>query len=309
MDMNVNFFLIIGFIFLNLSFSNVESSECLLKIKNILTTESEIHLFNNNRRALEYFFSASIFKCEDSFYGNTLYTHDAIVFIHEAAHLEDIGASQISNEKEITEIKFNLYTVNNEHIGDFKSHKNLPKIKDVIIPYLKKEKPEFLKEPSIYESMHSTYIGDYDSMAANTIQGMATELSAYTHGSIIQNKTLPFLIHPIKSEGDFIPNIFFESSQLDGLMYFIYNFNLYLRLLKKDNSTQWKEFYTPYNKKYLNKLLSPSLETLKKLDHCSIMKTYENINFYIKELLQDDLDILKDILGEKQVKALTCLNN
>src|SRR5690606_10783503 len=95
-------------------------------------------------------------------------------------------------------------------------------------------------------------------------------------------------------------------SQTDGIMYFLYNFNLYLKLLKKDHPQIWKEFYTSYNKEYLNRLFTPSIEVLKKLNHCDLAKTYEPIRFYVEELNIDDLSIFEDILGKDKISSLVC---
>lgn len=307
-------YLFLGLVLIGFASAYAEDNECLKRIGDELKTDSELYLFKKHKKVQELFES----NCSDSDFGNTLYSQDAFVYIHEAAHFEDLNldAKDLDNVDKANPAKnFNLYTVNNEHIGDFQSFAKLPKIKDLVRPYLEKNKPEFLSEESIFMGMHDGYIGAEDSMAADIIQGMATELNGYTHGAVVQSRLLPKLPASIvvndESGGQHtMANPYVSMpSQIDGMLYFLYNFNLYFNLLKKDHPEIWKEFNSNYNKAYLNKLFGPSIEILKQLDHCSLLNSYDPIRFYIDELKSDDLSILEDILGKEKLGVLICSDN
>ncbi len=291
-----------------------QNNKCLKKIQSVLTTPSQLYLFKNHPKIQKLF----KLGCKKTDYGDSLYTTDAYVFIHEAAHFEDLKVNYNKSPKKTSESdqteNFNLYTVNNEHIGNFQSYKNLPKVKDLIRPYLKKERPDLLKEDSPFIGLHSGYIGDDQSMAADVIQGIATELNGYTHGAIIQSSVLPKVPKRIlESDGKggkiWVDNMHAKLDQTYGVMYFIYNLNLYLKLLKENHPEIWKEFYTDYNKNYLKKLLSPSIETLKSLNYCNLLKEDVGVNvwkFYVELLKGDDLKILEEVLGKPQINKLIC---
>jgi hypothetical protein len=162
--------------------------------------------------------------------------------------------------------------------------------------------------------LHLGYVGAEDSMAADVIQGIATELNGYTHGAIIQSSLLPkvpkrILVSDGKGGKIWVDNVHANLDQTYGVMYFIYNLNLYLKLLKENHPEIWKEFYTDYNKNYLKKLLSPSIETLKSLNYCALLREDEPVNvwkFYAELLQKEDLRILVDALGEPQINKLIC---
>lgn len=240
-------------------------------------------------------------------------TSDAMVLIHEAAHFEDF---QVEDD-EMGDLKFkslNLYTINNAHIGNLENTENLPTVSNLINPYLEKNKPTFLEEGAIFLDHHDGYIGTEDAMAAQNLQGMSTETNGYTHGTVIQARLQSLipdniffkddsgnqhvLPHPLKN----------KISQAEGLYYFLYNFNLYLRLLKEDHPLQWKKFYSERNKIFLRKLFNASITTLKSIRHCDIRENDEGLNFYITELGTENLEIMKDLMGSKSVPELTCAN-
>ena len=67
-------------------------------------------------------------ECTVNEYGDGTLNSDAYVFIHEAAHFEDFQVE----DAEIADLKFkslNLYTVNDEHIGNLENTENLPPVK------------------------------------------------------------------------------------------------------------------------------------------------------------------------------------
>ena len=302
-------FIILNIVFGVFALARAEGNDCLNRIKGELKTKSEIYLFENHPKVQEVF----NLKCLETDFGNTLYSQDAFVFIHEAAHFEDfnIDASNLDETDQGDPAqKLNLYTVNGNHIGNFQAFENLPSVKTLIRPYLEKKKPFLLLEDSIFKRLHDTYIGSDDSMAADIIHGMATELNGYTHGALIQSRVLPKLPASVIINSDSILNPFVNlPSQIDGVLYFLYNFNLYLRLMKEAHPEVWKEFYAAYNKDYLNKLLTPSIEILKSLGHCSLKNDYKPVQFYLKELRSEDLSILKEILGKESLGALVCSDN
>lgn len=294
-----------------LTSAQAEDHDCLKRINGELKTKSETYLFEKHPKVQEVF----NLKCVDSDFGNTLYTQDAFVFIHEAAHFEDfnLDASKLDEASHGDPAKaLNLYTVNGEHIGNFQAFENLPSIKSLIRPYLEQNKSTFLFEDSVYQRMHDGYIGVDDSMSADIIQGMATELNGYTHGALIQSRVLLKLpasgvIRGENGNPHAILNPFVNlPSQIDGILYFLYNFNLYLKLLKQDHPEIWKEFYTPYNRNYLNKLFTPSIEVLQSLKHCSLIKDYRPVQFYLKELREVELTVLKEVLGKDKLGTLLC---
>lgn len=299
------------FVFALTTMSSVYAQEnkCLSRVRGLLESKTEIYLYEKQKSVADFF----TLECRDTNFGNTLYSADATVFVHEAAHFEDLGMGKDNFDPNNQIGIFNLYTVNNEHIGNFQNFKNLPKVKDVIIPYLEKEKKEFLEPTSIYGEMHFTYIGaDDEPLASDVIQGMATELNGYTHGAITQAKVMKMLPNPAIFKDDEgneynLPNPHIENpTQIDGVLYFIYNFNLYLRLLKEKHPDQWKEFYTSSNKEYLRKLLTPSLDTLKKLGYCNLKDSFKPANYYINEFLKEDMSVLEDVLGKEKLGELLC---
>lgn len=286
--------------------SNDSNEDCLKRIRAELQTKSEIYLFDKYKNIAEKF----QLNCEDSEYGNSLFFLDAAVLIHEATHFEDFGLDANGENFELS--KFNLYTVDGDHIGNLQTPQPLPSVKKLVRPYLKKNRPSFLSEDSAFKVLHDMYIGDNDSMAADNIQGMATELNAYAHGAIVQARTLlklpkNILIKDVNGEEQEISNPYVNMpTQAEGILHFLYNFNLYLKLLKKQQPKTWENFYSAHNKNYLNKLFSSSVEALKISSHCSYIQTFEPINLYVNELNQDDLSILRDIVGQEKIDSLTC---
>ena len=204
-------------------------------------------------------------------------------------------------------------TVNNEHIGNLENIENLPSVKNLIRPYLEKNKLTFLDEGSIFMNHHDGYIGAEDSMAAENLQGMSTETNGYTHGTVIQARLQPLLPDTIKFKDEESGQEFVlanplkgKISQAEGLYYFIYNFNLYLKLLKKDHPLKWNDFYTEKNKTFLRKLFDSTFTTLKGIKPCELKKTDESLNFYITELDSEDLEIMEELMGSEAMKEIVC---
>lgn len=284
-----------------------DDGNCRTKFENLLTTESEKYLAKRHPFIFEMFG----LNCDDTPFGNNLINTGAVIFIHEAAHFEDLGWS----DDDLTEeIDFNLYTVKNEHIGSYIGHKQLPSPIELISPYIKKNRSEFLLEDSLYHHMHEAYILTESTLSSSTLEGLATELNAYTHGVAIQKRTskmIPQDIIILDENGEdmsFLNPLHGYISQLEGLMFFVYNKNLYLQLLKHQHPEEWKEFYNLHNQNFMSRMLEASVETLKKIDHCNKRETDPTLNFYIKELKKMDLSILKEILGSKRLETLLCLN-
>ena len=283
------------------SYSFAMSPECKEKLKNLMVTPSEKYLFKKHLKITEIFGT----KCEETPFGDRLLASDSIVFIHEAAHFEDLNWGQFSPKG------FDLYTVDAEHIGGYKNAHKLPQPQTLINSYIEKNKPEFLDEESVYMSMHEGYLLDSESAAASHLPGLASELNGYTHGSIIQARNivhLPDVITMTNENGEEMsfPNYAKIITQLDGLMYFLYNHNLYLRLLKSNHPELWSKFYNEHNKNFLRKLLKSSIDTLAKVDHCKVKEGYNNVDFYIEELRNEDTAILVDLLGAESVNTLLC---
>ena len=278
---------------------------CKEKLKGLMQTRTEKYLFERHPGVIELF----QLNCDETDYGNNLITSGAMVFVHEAAHFEDLDWTNTGR----TKTNFNLYTVNDEHIGDYKLDQPIPQPMDLINPYIEKNKPDFLNEGSVYMSMHDGYLLDDHSGAAQELRGMATELNGYTHGSIIQARTSQMIADELtitdeQGNQHTLKNPFKgQIHQLDGMMYFIYNQNLYLSLLKEQHPDLWLSFYSEHNKIFMRKMLLASIETLKKVNHCKAKETYYNVQFYIDELKQMDLSILNDILDEKSLKDLLCI--
>lgn len=278
---------------------------CKEKLKDMMQTKTEKYLFERHPGVINLF----QLNCDETDYGNNLINSGAMVFVHEAAHFEDLDRTNTGR----TKANFNLYTVNDEHIGDYKLDQAIPQPMDLINPYIEKNKPGFLNEDSVYMSMHDGYLLDDHSIAAQELRGMATELNGYTHGSIIQARTSQMIADEITINDDQGNQHTFKHpfkgkiTQLDGMMYFIYNQNLYLSLLKEQHPDLWLSFYTEHNKVFIHKMLSASIETLKKVNHCKAKETYYNVQFYIDELKQMDLSILNEILDEKSLNDLLCI--
>lgn len=296
-------------LFVSLLFSSLgfaQGDACLKKLKNLLETKSEFYLLKSNASVFDIF----QLSCEDGDFGNALHNYGAFAFIHEAAHFEDLGWDEEGFPNSLDE--FNYFTIDGEHLGNFENYKSLPKVRDIVIPYIEKEKPEFLEADSAFMSMHDGYIADEEALASKVIHGLASELNGYTHGARIQARILPLLPNSVTFTDDLGNQHSMDSpyakipSQLDGVMYFIYNFNLYLRLLKQNHPEVWSDFYTTHNKDYLRKVLTPSVKILNELDHCSIREIYFNVDFYVEELIKDDTHILSEILGDKLFEDLIC---
>ncbi|MFY7992582.1 MAG: hypothetical protein ACOVP4_04745 [Bacteriovoracaceae bacterium] len=277
------------------------------KIKSLLKTPSEHHLFATKPYVLKHF----ALECSINETGDGALNSDAFVFIHEAAHFEDFQVE----DAETADLKFNnlnLYTVNDEHIGNLENTENLPAIKSLIRPFLDKNKPSFLEEGSIFMNHHDGYIGAEDSMAAESLQGMSTETNGYTHGTIIQARLQPLLPDTLtfkdESGQEFVlaNPLKNKITQAEGLYYFIYNFNLYLRLLKKDHPRQWKDFFTEKNKTFLRKLFDSSITTLKTIKPCDLRNSDEGLNFYITELGADNLEIMEELMGSEAIMGIVC---
>ena len=79
---------------------------------------------------------------------------------------------------------------------------------------------------------------------------MSTETNGYTHGIVIQARLQPLIpdTFTIKDESgqEYVLTNPLKNkiSQAEGLYYFIYNFNLYLNLLKNDHPQHWNVFFT-----------------------------------------------------------------
>jgi len=186
--------------------------------------------------------------------------------------------------------------------------------KNLINEYIRNNKPNFLKEDAVYMSMHDEYLLDDDAKAAQELQGMATELNGYTHGSLIQARTTKMIADEITLFDEDGNQYTFDHplkgfiTQLDGVMYFIYNHNLYLNLLKSNHPELWKQFYNKHNKEFMKNLLGTSIETLVNVNHCEAKETYYNVDFYINELKQENLAIFNEILGEESLNKLLCID-
>lgn len=296
------------FCFMTTCLSHAGDDECLNKIEALLETPSEKYLFAQKP------FVKKIFEleCSESEYGHSLYSSDAFVFVHEAAHFEDF---QITDEfaSEMKPLNLNLYTVNGEHIGNLENTDKLPSVKSLIRPYLEKNKPSFIEEGSIFMAHHDGYIGSEDAMAAENLQGMSTETNGYTHGSIIQARVQPLIQEFLIFKDEFgaetrMPNpLKNKVTQAEGLYYFLYTYNLYLNLLKKDHLEAWTDFYTEKNKIFLKKLFESAVTTLKSIRHCELKNNDSGLNFYITELGNENIEILEDIIGVEAANEIKCL--
>jgi hypothetical protein len=160
---------------------------------------------------------------------------------------------------------------------------------------------------------HHGYIGAEDSIAAESFQGMSTETNGYTHGTIIQARLQPLLPETLTFKDEESGQEFVLANplkgritQAEGLYYFIYNYNLYLQLLKKEHPLKWEEFYTEKNKTFLRKLFDSSFTTLKSIKPCESRKNNEGLSFYISELGAENLEILKELMGPEAVLQLVC---
>lgn len=303
--MKTYYFLLLCLMSPGLAYSNGE--ECLEKIKSVLETPSEHYLFKNRPYVIKHF----DLECTINNYGDSTYNSDSFVFIHEAAHFEDL---QIEDEEhsEVKLWKFNLYTVNDEHIGNLENTEELPSVKSLIRPYLEKNKPSYLEDGSIFMDHHDGYIAAEDSMAADHLQGMSTETNGYTHGLVIQARVQSLIpaVLTFKDETGReveIPNPFKgKISQAEGLYYFIFNFNLYLKILKDDHPQSWEKFYTEKNKTFLRKLFLSSIQSLDGIEPCKLRKTDEALSFYIDELQKEDMSILEEIVGSERISKVTC---
>lgn len=288
-------------------FLHASADECLNKIKDLLETPSEYYLFANRPYVLKHF----TLECSITGLGDSVLNSDAFFFIHEATHFEDFQVE----DAEPADLKFNslnLYTATDEHIGGIENTENLPSVKSLIRPYLEKNKSSYLDDESIFMRTHDGYIGSDDSMAGISLQGMATETNGYTHGTVIQARLQPLLPDTITFK-DEAGQVYVlanplknKITQANGLYYFIYNFNLYLRLLKNNHPELWKDFYTEKNKTFLRKLFDSAFTTLKSINPCEGRNTDEELNFYITELESENLEVMKDLMTPKALNGIVC---
>ncbi|WPU64671.1 hypothetical protein [Peredibacter starrii] len=285
-------------------FAHATDEACMNRIRELIKTDSEKYLFENRPEVLGVF----NINCSSNEFGESIVNNGAVIFVHEAAHFEDLDLDLSGTSSKET----NIYTVNNEHIGTVKNVTELPIVREIVTPYLQAKRP-YLLSNEVFMHLHGIYLAADDSMAAEFITGIATELNAYTHGSVIQARMQALIPQKLivrngEHEYQLENPLKNKITQLDGILYFIYNMNLYLKVIKAERPEIWKEFDIDQNRVFLDKLLSSSLGVLKDLDHCSLSKSKENSNleFYIEELKKEDLSVLKEILGDDKIADLVC---
>ena len=302
------------FLTLILAFStfqaNAENTDCMQQLENLMVSSSEKLLFKTQKPVFEYF----QLNCEPDGMGvNNIFNHGSVVFVHEAAHFADLGIDHGNEAHDLNLSKFDLLTVSNERIGAAEKYKALPMPMDIIGSYLKKNRPELLKEDSPYMSMHDGYLLDPSTLAAQNVLGLATELNGYTHGATMElrNKTyLPDDVQYKDPESGLVFKLPYSLKknvyQLDGLFYFLFNTNLYFNLIKDSNETIWNHFFTEKNRTFLNKLFAEALIVLKSTNICERASISLSVGFYVNEFRNLDRTILNEILGEENVKPLLC---
>lgn len=285
-----------------------EDKECMDQLKGLMVTPVEKELFKTHKKLVVEYFQIN---CEPDGLGvNNIHQQGSVVFAHEAAHFADLGWENGIHE-DLS--KFDLLTASNERIGSAENYKVLPQPMDIVGAYLRKERPEMLKEESPYMSMHDGYLLDPSTIAAQNILGLATELNGYTHGTVMElrnKKYLPYEVEFTDPESGVTYKIPYmlkgQVYQLDGLFYFLYTSNLYFNLIKGSDEEKWNSFFTDKNKTFLRKLFLEALRVAQTTNFCDEADSNANIGFYVNEFRNIDRTILNDIVGEDNTKPLLC---
>jgi len=89
------------------------TDECREQLKSLMKTETEMYLFEKHSGLIDLF----QINCDENEFGNNLINSGAMVFVHEAAHFEDLAWTNTNQIK----TSFNLFTVNNVHVGDYQN--------------------------------------------------------------------------------------------------------------------------------------------------------------------------------------------
>lgn len=281
--------------------------ECKDRIDKSLTSPSERYLFEKYPHLLEQFISS----CEESQFGD-LGLMGSIVFVHEAAHFEDLGWDNSTPGD--SHDSLDLYLANGEHIGNLSETNGLPKVKEIVRPILQKQYPEELNGETIFNGMHEGYIGAEDSIAAETLQGMSTELSAYVHGLLYENKIkkqFPETVELTSEDGQTFsyPNPYKPLSQIEGVYYFLFSFNLYLDKIKKDHPEKWKILNGSQNKTFLSKIFASAIDALRKVNHCEVAKNEENASYWLELLQKETLSpALESFMNTESLLELQCVD-
>lgn len=196
------------------------------------------------------------------------------VIIHEAAHMEDVGAPAFSSAEEmgkwfedLSRINFDLTLMSYEKIGELKT-KDFPSPHVMVNAFMQKHYPEILSDDG--HSIHSLlkdYIDDLNMLSANSFSMGLTELNAYAHG--------------LRTEFQVARK--FESRK--GLFGFLFFLKAYLYQLRDTDPAKFSLLLKPENKIYLTKLIDQSAEVLKQTSHCTSLEPIERRDFF--NLLND----------------------
>ncbi len=211
--------------------------------------------------------------------------------LHEDVHYQDIGYDGTH--------KVNFITVDNEFLGGFSGHENLPETPKLINPFLEKNFKDLISGDNFFTETHLGYIGDLEFPAGTDLLYMTSELNAYTHGLKYEHSVRGKLSNP-KMIG---------SSQYDGVYYFLTMFDNYLKLAKENNKNDWSILTNKTNKKILQKIFKSSIDTLDKANHCDNAKEVTQyssqwLNFVKSQKISKEMKEFLPVDGEKKLRCL-----
>jgi len=294
-----------------MSFNSFAIDEkCKTRIHDSLKTESQVYLFEKYPNLIDTF----VKNCNKDSFGD-MGLLSGIVFIHEAAHFEDFGwQSETIEHDHSNHQKVDIFLPDNSHIGHLEKTSKLPVIKNVLRPFWKKNNKKLLKKETLFNDINEGYIGANDSIAAVNIEGMATELNAYTHGLIFEQaikKDFPQSVELETENGQKFqyPNPMKELDQIQGVYYFLYAFDDYLSQVSTSSPADFETFMSQANIEFLRKLFNSSVQALNSIDHCSVGKKEEKTKYWLS-LIQNKIfsSAFRGIIGESNLSSLQCTN-
>ncbi len=224
-------------------------------------------------------------------------TYGLEVIIHEAVHMEDVGAPKFKTFKELERwskneenIKFNLYTTEHKYLGEIAVN-DFPTPNELVNTFLRQNYPDIIEDDSnAILSLVEGYIDDLGTLAARSFSQGITELNAYAHG--------------LKTEY----RLKKEHEQRYGLLGFTFFLKAYLYQLKKEYPEKFDQLKSLPNRNYISSLLHQTADVLVETSHCTNMDETELRDFI--PLLSDEryLDAIKEILlSDLELKRILCL--